>query len=161
MNEIKINDLRPLLRNGGKIVYNAREVAELMESDNQPDFQWLFDTATETGNSDATVSNIGTRTDDGYDHGEDIYRFTFTQAGCCTLGIVMEISYTCTESHIPEGLMEKIENGTDIYPEDLIKERGGFISETNVEKVEVYYDGFHDEDGEDDDEEIDGEESEG
>lgn len=155
MTDIKIADLRDLLKDGARLRFNGEGVLAFLKDakdGGNADLAWLWDCATERGNSQASVW-CEERVIDG--ERKDVLHFTFTQAGCCTCGIVMEVRYSCLAEKVPESVLEKVD-GNDVYPEDVIKEMGGFVSLVSMDFCEVSYDPLFDEE-EDEDGEEDGE----
>lgn len=119
-------ELRKLLRHHGELAL-ADEVVEQLAAgtlEDEPDIQWLYDCATEPGNSEATFYG-------------DPLRLKFSNAGTCTLGIVCEVMFANTI--IPQAVLAKYASGESVWPEDL---KGVVPS-----KVVITYDGFHDEEG--------------
>jgi hypothetical protein len=156
MTDIKTADMRDLLKDGAKLRFNGEGVRAFLKDakdGGNADLAWLWDCATERGNSQASVW-CEERDIDG--ERKDVMHFDFTQAGCCTLGIVMEVRYSCLAEKVPEGVLEKVE-GDGVYPEDVIKEMGGFISLGSLDYCEVSYDPFCDEEEDGEDEDEDGE----
>lgn len=152
MKDIKIDDMRDLLKDGATLRFNGEGVRAFRKDakdGGSADLAWLWDCATERGNSRASVW-CDERVIDG--ERKDVMHFTFTQAGCCTRGIVMEVRYSCLEEKVPERVLEKVQED-GVYPEDVIKEMGGFISLGSLDCCEVSYDPFFDEEenGEDED----------
>lgn len=151
MKNITIAELRDLLKDGANLRFNADGVRSFLAVDGEgkrtcPDLAWLWDCATEEGNSQASVWREE-RIVDG--ERKTVVHFDFSCVGCCIVGIVMNVRYACLEEKVPERVLRK-ENTTGVYPEDVIKEMGGFLSLNSIDCANVYYDPyFEDEDDED------------
>ena len=125
-------DMRSLLETGGKLRLGAKAIGKLARGEygkEQPDVQWLYDCAMERGNSEGMF--VG-----------DPVKLRFTNAGTCTLGIVCDVMF-CNTS-LPAHVLAKRAEGSPVFPEDM----------DGIEPalVDITYDEFLDEEGEEDDE---------
>lgn len=128
-------DMRSLLKSGGSLRLGSSVVGKLAKDellDEQPDLQWLYDCAMEPGNSESTFEF----------EGDDLVRLRFTNAGTCTLGIVCDVLFRKTS--LPDHVLAKLVDGSPVWPEELNGVEPDF--------VDITYDGFHDEEEEEDDE---------
>lgn len=129
-------DMRSLLKSGGSLRLGSSVVGKLAKDellDEQPDLQWLYDCAMEPGNSESTFEF----------EGDDLVRLRFTNAGTCTLGIVCDVLFRKTS--LPDHVLAKLEEGSSVWAEDLNGVEPDF--------VDITYDEFHDEEGEEEDDE--------
>lgn len=121
--------LRFLLRDGGSLSLGKEAIEKLANNElgkEEPDIQWLYDCAMEQGNSSASYDDSAA---------------TFNQAGCCTLGIVCEVTFD--QDNLSEAAKKKMVSDETVWPEDM--------GDNTPSSVEIYYDGFHDEEDKEDD----------
>jgi len=151
MKNLTTQDLKEILKGGGELHLTSRAVKEMLSEHTDgspacPDLAWLFGSAMEAGNSEAVVQETVT------EFPIALYDICFSQAGCCTKGIVMEVHFRVRYDKLSEKLQKKVDSGeiiTGIYPEDVWQPLGGFLSTDAIHEVVISYDEYEDEDDED------------
>ena len=122
---ITTRDLRALLKVHGQLWLGSEAIGKLETGEygkEQPDIQWLYDKAMESGNSEGAFDR-------------DPLRLRFTNAGTCTLGVVCEVRF-CNTS-LPAEVLAKHAAGKPVWPEDM--------NGVTPSSVVVIYDAFYDE----------------
>lgn len=130
MEYMTTRDLRAALKDRGQMRLGSEAIGKLARGEygkEQPDIQWLYDCAMERGNSS------------GYFRGDSPPLLCFNQAGTCTLGLVCRVAFRCDD--VPWQAMTKARDGATLYPED--------VAGVEPSSVEISYDEFHDEEGDD------------
>lgn len=126
---ITTRDLRAVLKVHGQLWLGSEAIGKLARGEygkEQPDIQWLYDCAMESGNSEGAFDR-------------DPLRLRFTNAGTCTLGVVCVVRF-CNTS-LPSKVLAKYADGKPVWPEDM--------DGVEPSSVEISYDEFHDEEGDD------------
>lgn len=126
---ITTGDLRALLKVQGQLRLGSDAIGKLAWGEygkEQPDIQWLYDCAMESGNSEGVFDR-------------DPLRLRFTNAGTCTLGVVCVVRF-CNTS-LPAEVLAKYADGKPVWPEDMYG--------VEPSSVEISYDEFHDEEEDD------------
>lgn len=161
MKDYTIAELRDLTKEGASIRLTRDFVKKMIAADKDGiratnDLAWLWDCTMEKGNSEATVFEEEV---DILGEKKRVFKFDFSQVGCCSVGVVFSVRFSCTEDKIPQSFVDKM-GGWDyigagmcgVFGEDVWKDIGGFLSLDAIEYAEITYDPFEDE-GEDNDEE--------